>query len=194
MLKHTLVLALLFLPIQNSIAQSKAITAKEKFSRVLQKFSIDCEMQKIVLEIDPSPKSAAAVQPLIDMFCTCLPREVGLLQAKVSTSAMSLDTTQNDLKSAVYRCSAELIKKSTFGLCMADSAKGIKAERQESYCQCIQAGVNQLSDQEITQATRNAHANFRAKVDARTTGKPAPKPLSDAMRKLGKQCEAKHAG
>lgn len=193
MLKHLLPLAFLLLPFQSSIAQSSSITAKELFSRTQQKLSYDCELQKLVLEIDPSPKSVAALEPSIDLLCTCLPRAVELLQAKVNANSVSLYAAQEDLKIALLHCQTESIKKSMLELCRNDSPKGVKPENKESYCQCLHAGVNQLSDQEYGQSLQIASANIRAKVAARAAGQADPIPQPDVVEsKVVTPCEAKY--
>lgn len=169
-----------------------ALETLAKAMRVQMDSQCQLNRQAEAAAIARSPMAVESARQGVSMVCDCMPAQFDIavkrLEEGLADRLVPRDEFLLALRGALNACAARQLRQSVLQGCRTSEDPGLTSEQRDAYCQCMQAGLSKLGDDQIGGDAQTASERFQAKVNARSKGQPDPQFEPTASDKLDRSC------
>lgn len=134
---------------------------------------------------------------MTSVACDCMPRELERAEIDMSAGDPEAMITQeaflSRMHAALSACTAQFARLEVGNRCAQESEATLGVANRSTYCKCVSAGVAELDDATIVEASTTALQNFRRKQEAKALGTEAPAPTPTAFDAVMARCKQDEA-
>ncbi|MEK8086726.1 hypothetical protein WNB94_09930 [Aquabacterium sp. A3] len=193
-IRRALIAAFLLSVASLAPAQSNQITESLVLKGLRHHAERQCAKMTQVVSKAQSDAEAAALKPVVDMACECMPEVINeaaqgrpegdkgrvLSVAEAGQLAARIQAT----------CTARHLRQMMRQQCSAELPHDIKPAVREAYCACVGERADLTPDQAWLEASVQQHEHFMAKVRAEADGEPVPPEPQTALSTIPAECRA----
>lgn len=130
---------------------------------------------------------------MTQVACDCMPRELERVEMDLSGGDPEATTTRDAFLSrmhaAVSTCTAQFARLEVGNRCERETEATLGVKNKATYCKCVSAGVAELDDATIVEASTTALQHFRRKQQAKALGSEEPAPTPTAIDAIMERCK-----